>query len=119
MSAGNKMGPEEEGSMTGRGMGYCAGYPQPSFYSAGFRHGGMPMGRRGRRFRHFPYERRSFFRHQQGAMYGPAVDAFDARPITTEEEEQVLSQQASWLQKQLDLINTRLEKIKTNNSAEE
>ncbi len=119
MSAGNKMGPEEEGSMTGRGMGYCAGYPQPGFYSPGFGYGGMSMGRRGRRFRHFSYGRRSFFHHQQGAMYGPTMDAFDARPITAEEEEQVLSQQASWLQKQLDLINTRLEKIKTNNSAEE
>ena len=113
------MGPEEEGPMTGRGMGYCAGYPQPGFYSPGFGYGGMSMGRRGRRFRHFSYGRRFFFHHPRGVMYGPEADIYEPQPISAEEEEHILSQQASWLQKQLDLINTRLEKIKASNSTED
>jgi hypothetical protein len=35
MPQGDGTGPRGSGSMTGRGMGYCAGYAQPGFASAG------------------------------------------------------------------------------------
>lgn len=35
MPRGNGMGPFGQGPMTGRGMGYCAGFAQPGFANAG------------------------------------------------------------------------------------
>ena len=44
-------GPNGQGQMTGRGMGYCAGYPVPGCMNPGFRRGmGQGFGR-GRGFR--------------------------------------------------------------------
>ena len=31
MPRGNKTGPDGQGPMTGRGLGYCAGYPTPGY----------------------------------------------------------------------------------------
>ena len=35
MPRGNRIGPWGLGPMTGRGMGYCAGFPSPGFMSPG------------------------------------------------------------------------------------
>jgi len=43
MPGGDKTGPMGQGSRTGRGMGYCAGFNQPGFMT-GFP-GGMGLGR--------------------------------------------------------------------------
>ncbi|MCD4666353.1 DUF5320 domain-containing protein [archaeon] len=34
MPRGNKTGPNEQGSKTGRGMGYCAGFNMPGFMNS-------------------------------------------------------------------------------------
>jgi hypothetical protein len=64
MPRGDRTGPEGAGPMTGRGLGYCAGYPAPGYTSAEYglgrgwrwhseaRHAG---GRAGRGFRHRYY----------------------------------------------------------------
>jgi hypothetical protein len=119
MPAGNRLGPEGEGPMTGRRMGYCTGYAQPGFHSASFRNSAMIMVGRGRRCRNYPLERRSFFRYPHESGYSFATDEFEPQPITADEEEHVLTQQASWLKNQLDLINTRLEKLQAKKTAEE
>lgn len=59
MPAGDRTGPMGQGSMTGRGMGYCAGYDSPGFtkvFGGGFGRGagygrGMGRGFRGGRGR--------------------------------------------------------------------
>ena len=49
MPRGDRSGPAGAGPMTGRGLGYCAGYPHPGFMAPG---PGMGMGYgRGRRMR--------------------------------------------------------------------
>jgi hypothetical protein len=48
MPRGDRTGPLGFGPMTGRGMGYCSGYPYPGFMSPGFGSGfgrGFGMGR--------------------------------------------------------------------------
>jgi len=57
MPRGDGTGPRGEGPMTGRGMGYCAGYDVPGVANPGFvrgfdRRGGMGFGR-GRGFRNW------------------------------------------------------------------
>ena len=46
MPRGNGLGPAGYGPMTGRGMGYCAGYDVPGFMNGGY--GGARGGRFGR-----------------------------------------------------------------------
>jgi hypothetical protein len=117
MPAGNKMGPEGVGPMTGRKVGYCAGYTQPGFRSAGFGYGRMSMIGRGR-FHYDPYGRGSFFGHpwEKGGHF--AADEFEPQPVSLDEEEHILSQQASRLKSQLDLINAHLEKLQAKKTTE-
>ncbi|WP_429413032.1 DUF5320 domain-containing protein [Roseimarinus sediminis] len=60
MARGDKTGPMGQGSMTGRSLGYCAGYDSPGFTSGfgggrgqgrGFGSGGQGRGSGGRRGR--------------------------------------------------------------------
>lgn len=46
MPRGDRTGPWGQGPMTGRGMGYCAGFPGPGFMSPGpgFGRGGFGRG---------------------------------------------------------------------------
>ncbi len=48
MPRGDRTGPWGAGPMTGRGMGYCAGYDAPGYVDGGF--GGRWFGRGGRGF---------------------------------------------------------------------
>ena len=48
MPAGNGMGPAGMGPMTGRGAGFCAGYPTPGYmspYGGRYPYGGFGIGR--------------------------------------------------------------------------
>jgi len=47
MPAGNGTGPNGTGPLTGRGMGFCAGYDSPGYMNSG---GGRGRGFRGRGF---------------------------------------------------------------------
>jgi len=50
MPAGNGMGPAGMGPMTGRGAGFCAGYPTPGYmnpYGGRYPYGGFGFGRGG------------------------------------------------------------------------
>ena len=47
MPQGDRTGPRGQGSMTGRGAGYCAGFAVPGFMNTGFGRGmGRGFGRR-------------------------------------------------------------------------
>jgi len=120
MPRGNGTGPMGMGAMTGRGMGFCAGYDRPgyanmmpgggkgSFYGRGrgFRNGGRgwcqgfaATGRPGwTRFGDY------------GAPYGNWAPYSQADP---EMEKQALKTQADFLQSELDQIKKRLEDIES------
>jgi len=57
MAGGDRRGPRGTGPMTGRGLGYCAGYDRPGYLvgagpaRSGFGRGYDPAGRRGLGFR--------------------------------------------------------------------
>ena len=105
MPRGDRRGPNGMGSMTGRGMGFCAGYDQPGFVSGGgggFGRGqgfGGGGGRRGRRNMFHATGQPGWMR------WGGVAPA--PQPVP-EAERQALAQQAQALQAQLDQIQARL-----------
>ena len=117
MPAGNKMGPEGEGPLTGKGMGYCAGYPQPGFHHPGLGYHRWARFGRGRRFRNRYFARDFGYGYPAAPGYGFAAAV--EQPPTPEEEQHILNQHASWLQEQLDAINSRLQKINKKDMSEE
>jgi len=50
MPRGDGTGPGGQGPMTGRAMGYCAGFPVPGYVNSGFGYGGRGGFGRGRGF---------------------------------------------------------------------
>ncbi len=107
MPRGDRTGPMGYGPMTGRGMGYCAGYAGPGYTNPGFgyrgfgggwgRGFGRGYGRGwGRGWRHHPYA--------WGAWeWGPGVT-----PPTQEQELDYLQAEAEALKEQLDAIQARI-----------
>ena len=55
MPRGDRSGPMGAGPMTGRGLGYCAGYPAPGYAADGYGRGRGPGGQGGRGWRHRYY----------------------------------------------------------------
>ncbi|MEL7657796.1 MAG: hypothetical protein C4545_02410 [Anaerolineaceae bacterium] len=110
MPAGNGTGPDGEGRMTGRGLGYCTGYQQPGYSKSGF----------GRRNRSAWWIGRSGIgvgaAGRMRSYSGFASQSQQMQPPTLEEEEHVLKEQSSWLQSQLDFINARLDAIQKEKS---
>ena len=104
MPRGDRTGPDGMGSMTGRGMGFCSGNERPGYTNTGFGRGrGFGRGFRGRSFG----SRRGF-----GRGFGPgqgfgfrSVPYYENRPMTKEEEKQMLKEEAKNIeQEQKDLI---------------
>jgi len=101
MPRGDKRGPLGAGPMTGRGMGYCAGYDYPGFanpawasgFGRGFRGGYGPGGRA-------PY---------QAMSYGPPA-GFE-RPFSKDDEIRYLRDQANYCGRLLEQINRRIAEI--------
>lgn len=132
MPAGDRTGPVGIGPMTGRGMGYCAGYgaagydapswasrgPGRRFYGRGGRWGGSGFGRGGGGwgYRHWYHAtglpRWARGRRFAGFGYPPAVGygAPDA-PSSREHEVEMLKDEADWLKEQLDAINQRMDQL--------
>lgn len=118
MPAGNRTGPQGMGPRTGRGAGYCAGYDSPGFanqrFGGGFGRGfgrGM-FGRRGFSGRGF----RNWFHamgHPGGMPYGAYPGTYPPTapaPMTSEQEQDALKAQETWLQDQLDAVRGQLNK---------
>ena len=118
MPRGDRTGPAGTGPMTGRGLGYCAGYSTPGFTK------GVPRGGGG--YRGFGYGR-GFGRGRgyRAWGYGPPAYGAGARPYygeggyygapaSEEEELEILREEAEALKKQLEEINKRVEEIESN-----
>ncbi len=101
MPRGDRTGPNGFGPMTGRRLGYCAGYDSPGFtrgYGMGWgggRHGyGMGYGRG------FGY-----------GAYPGYIPPAPAVPYSKEQETGVLKSQAEALQNQLKAVMDRLDQL--------
>jgi hypothetical protein len=106
MPRGDRTGPEGEGPLTGRGVGYCAGYPTPGHANAmpGYRRAGRRAARWGRGAR----GRLSRGPGRRWARFGP-VPAWN--PPTREQEAEALKAHAEWLTGELDAVNRRLDEL--------
>ncbi len=112
MPYGDRTGPEGRGSLTGRRAGYCAGNDRPGSYENGFGAGrGFGSGRgRGRGVgRGFG----RFFGFSQAPQNFPVVRGND-QDYGNIPEEDILKQQHSWLQTQLESISRRIEELVAN-----
>lgn len=106
MPGGDRTGPRSLGAMTGRRMGYCAGYNMPGYANAGRGYGpgyGMGFGGRGGGgygWRHWFYATGLPFWARTGS-YAP----------TPENEVAGLKNEAEVLREQLEMINRRIEEL--------
>jgi hypothetical protein len=117
MPAGNRRGPLGQGPRTGRGMGYCAGYPVPGFMSPGpglgfgrgFGRGfGFGRGRGWRRggrgfFGGYPYEMPYGYPYSPYPMGSPFP--------SQEEEKEILKDEADAIEEELAHIKKRLKEL--------
>ncbi len=87
--------------MTGRGMGYCAGFNAPGFMNSGFRRG---MGRGFGRGRGFAWRAR--------AIQAVPIQQVQPTVITKKQEKQFLEQELETLKEEMSEIEKRLKKLK-------
>lgn len=118
MPGGDRSGPAGFGPITGRGMGYCAGYTVPGYMNPGTGRGigrvpgyggGRGYGRgmaRGFGRGTGPYHRPVNYRPVQ---YGP-VSPFDGTPAA-EEEVEYLKNTARELEEDLKAIKKRIDEL--------
>ena len=108
MPRGNKTGPEGQGPMTGRGLGYCAGYPNPgsvnNFFGRGRNTGGRMFGRgsgfgfrggRGQYSNYYPNEHPSY------------------QTLSKKDELNILEAQVNNLKEELENILNRISELGT------
>ena len=97
--------------MTGRGLGFCAGYDRPGFandFGPGYGRGGGGGGRRGRRNMFYATGQPGWacYSGWGGVAPAPSPDA----------EREMLAQQAQALKGQLDQIQSRLDALESENA---
>jgi hypothetical protein len=97
MPRGDRTGRFGFGPMTGRGMGYCAGYNHPGYAAFG---GGFGRGRGGGFGYGFGGGGRGFGYGWNGGFAYPPVD-----------EKKALSDQASFLEEELKAVKERLAEL--------
>ena len=94
MPRGDGTGPAGQGSMTGRGMGFCTGFNAPGFMNPGFG-GGFGRGRG------FGWRARTF---------QPVIQ--EPQAITEEQEKQILNQELEAVKQEMQEIQKRLKELK-------
>lgn len=108
MPGGDGTGPVGMGPMTGRGVGYCAGYPTPGYMIGGVGRGFWGRGRGG------GWGRRNWFR-ATGLPFWARFGGYTPlqQQSNQELEKQALQVRADMLQSELDLVNRRIREIET------
>ena len=113
MPGGDRTGPLGLGPMTGRAMGFCAGYPVPGYANPGFGRGfGMGRGGGGRGWRHMYYA--TGLPGWARAGYLPAwgmPPVAPYQPFSPEQEVEALKEQAKMLSGQVAAINERIAEL--------
>lgn len=124
MPGGDRTGPLGMGPMTGRGAGFCAGYPAPGYMSAGFGRG-FGRGRGGGRGRRNWFYATGLTGWQRAAYgypmfgagmpypmpYAPAPLNPYATGFSKEDELSALKGQAEYLEDSLEGIKRRIEEL--------
>lgn len=116
MPRGDGTGPMGAGPMTGRALGFCAGYDVPGYIQPGPGGGfGLGFGRgrgfRGRGWRHMYYATGLPGWMRFGAYPAPYGYQVPYREPDPEMEKQALKNQADALQAELEYIQKRLSEI--------
>ncbi|MBN1149760.1 DUF5320 domain-containing protein [candidate division WOR-3 bacterium] len=106
MPGGNGTGPLGGGPMTGRRMGYCAGYSVPGYMNGSYWGGGGGWGSRGRGFRRMFYAT---------GVSGWMRFGFNNNPSVALSEKDALKNTAESLKSQLDEINKKLSELEGDN----
>jgi len=104
MPGGDGTGPVGRGPRTGRGGGYCAGYPAPSYMSSA---GGGGFWGRGRGV---GWGRCHWYYATGLPFWARVAQGFFGAP-TAEQERDALRQQSQQLQDSLNAINRRIEDL--------
>ncbi len=111
MPRGNGTGPMGTGPATGRGMGYCAGYPVPGCANPGF---GFRMGQE-KGFGRMHYMTGLPGRAHAGyAPYTAGYPVYAGTQTPPENEKQILENQAAYLEDQLKKVREQLDKTEKN-----
>jgi hypothetical protein len=108
MPRGDRTGPFGQGPMTGRAMGYCAGYGVPGFLNrwGGFGGRGMGGGRGfGRGWRH------RFYATGVPGWMAAGYPYYGPPPVMPENELKALEEEAAFLERSLDEVKKRLEEL--------
>ena len=124
MPGGDRTGPMGMGAMTGRTLGYCAGFDMPGYAGPGLDGGyergfGRGRGFRGRRYGGGRHGWRHWF-YATGRPGWMRFGAFDDvyQPSAPEVEKQILQNQVQALQSELDIIQKRLSELQVKDAAE-
>jgi len=109
MPYGDRTGPAGMGPMTGRGMGFCAGYPHPGCAHPGSGYWGQGFGGRGWRHWYYATNLPGWMRTNWGAgsPYPPAGWSKD-------QEVQILKTQAEAMRNTLEEIEKRISDLESN-----
>ena len=120
MPRGDKTGPAGLGPMTGRGAGFCAGYPTPGYmnptpgtgwYGYGRGWGRGPGRSRGRGRGWFAY---GGYPDYGGPDYGGPGYGYPYAPdITPKQEAKALREQAKAMQEEIKAINSRIAELES------
>lgn len=121
MPGGNRTGPAGFGPMTGRGAGFCAGYPAAGFMNPAWGRGGgcrgWAHGGGGWRHRHWYYAtgvpgwQRTFV---GWPGYAPAFSAAFGPLMTKEQELEALKNQAKYFEQALDDLQNRISEVESS-----
>lgn len=129
MPGGDRTGPMGAGPMTGRGAGYCAGYPTPGYADPvpgrGYRGAGRGAfgyygrgGGRGWRNRYYATGMTGWQRAACGApTYGETSYPY-SRP-TADEEKEMLKREAEALRQDLEGVQNRIEALEQKGERQE
>ena len=111
MPAGDGRGPNGAGSMTGRGLGLCAGYSMPGYANTGR---GGSRGGMGRRNRSNVSGRSFYGRGFQGTPDSNRYEAPNPRyEYSADLEIRMLREQAESLKKEAEYIDERIRELES------
>ena len=117
MPRGDRRGPAGFGPMTGRGAGFCAGYPVPGYMNPAWRvwprgagYGFGPGFGRGRGWRWHAYATGLPYWVRGDPLFDPMA-AYPAAELEPKYEAEILAQDAKILKEQLKQIEARLEEL--------
>jgi len=129
MPRGDGTGPTGMGQMTGRAVGFCAGYPRPGYMNpvGGRGYGGRGRGGgRGRRNWYYATGLPGWARTGYGLpAWGNSMNphAYGSAPfapvLTAQQELDGLKGQAEYLEDSLDGIKKRIEELESQKSSKE